>query len=108
MHLSYAHFVQCIQSLLGGKECWFSLLEISFTVDLFCCDGHIDLGNLHLLHLSLSLLLCTLLSFHPNHVDEMVRLCILLCQLHLGENIDRNSAKQSRASQLYEKIALTE
>ena len=102
MHLLYAHFVQCVQSLLSGKECWFSLLEISFTVNLFCCDGHVDLVNLDLLHLSLSLLLCTLLSFHPNHVDQMVRLCILLCQLHLGENIIEHSAEKSRGSQLNE------
>ena len=100
MHLSYAHFVQCVQSLLGGKKCRFSLFEVSFTVNLFCCDGHIDLGNLDLLHLSLSLLLCTLLSFHPNHMDQMVRLCILLCQLHLQENINEHSVEQSRGSQL--------
>ena len=87
VHLAYTHFVECVQGLLGSKERGFSLLEVSFTVDLFCCDSHVDLGNLHLLHFCLSLLLCTLLSFHPHNMDQMIRLCILLCQFNLEENM---------------------
>ena len=86
-YLTYTHFVECVQSLLGSKECGFSLLEVSFTVNLFCCDSHIDLGNLDFLHFCLSLLLRTLLSLHSHNMDQMIRLCIFLCQLNLGKNM---------------------